>query len=204
MKVSELCRTSGVSIPTIKYYLREGLLPPGQTTRAPNQADYTDAHVHRLRLVQVLTRLGGLSVAATRDVLAAVDDPRLPVIELLERVQEAMAPAGRQPDPQARADVDRYLRARRWNVPADAPGRDALAGALAALRDLGQDVEAEVFAPYADLADELAMGEVATIPPRAARAEAVEAMVIGTVVFEAAFNALRRLAHARHAARRFR
>ncbi len=28
MRISELSRRSGVSIPTIKYYLRDGLLPP--------------------------------------------------------------------------------------------------------------------------------------------------------------------------------
>ncbi len=203
MRVSELSRASGVSVPTIKYYLREGLLPFGAASTAPNQADYADTHVHRLRLIRVLTQLGGLSIAATRDVLAAIDDPRLPVPDLLGVVQRAMAPA-RGADPQARADVDRYLRRRRWTVPPDAPGRDALARALAALRDLGRDVGADVFAPYADLADQLARREVATIPANAARAEAVEAMVVGTVVFEAAFSALRRLAHARHAARRFR
>ncbi|WP_079051275.1 MerR family DNA-binding transcriptional regulator [Streptomyces curacoi] len=37
MKISELSRRSGVSIPTIKYYLRDGLLPHGQAT-ATNQA----------------------------------------------------------------------------------------------------------------------------------------------------------------------
>jgi DNA-binding transcriptional MerR regulator len=207
VKVSELSRTSGVSVPTIKYYLREGLLPPGEATSAPNQADYGDGHARRLRLIQVLTQLGGLTVARTRDVLAAIENERLPVAQLLSVVQRAMAPEPADPSApgvaEARAEVVSYLRRRRWGLPDDLPGVEVLARALAALRDLGRDVDVEVLRPYADLADVLAKREVATIPADAARAEAVEAMVVGTVVFEAVFDALRRLAHARHAARRF-
>ena len=38
MKISELSSRTGVSIPSLKFYLREGLLPQGQLS-APNQAD---------------------------------------------------------------------------------------------------------------------------------------------------------------------
>ena len=37
MRMAELSRRTGVPVPTIKYYLREGLLPPGERT-SPNQA----------------------------------------------------------------------------------------------------------------------------------------------------------------------
>jgi DNA-binding transcriptional MerR regulator len=30
MKISQLSSASGESIPTLKYYLRQGLLPPGR------------------------------------------------------------------------------------------------------------------------------------------------------------------------------
>jgi DNA-binding transcriptional MerR regulator len=71
MRISELARRSGVSVPTIKYYLRTGLLPSGVTT-ARNQAIYNDAHLRRLRLVRTLREIGGLSVKTTRSVLAAL------------------------------------------------------------------------------------------------------------------------------------
>jgi len=67
MRIGELARRSGVSIPTIKYYLREGLLPPGAAT-APNQASYGEEHLHRLRLIRALLDVGGLTVAAAREV----------------------------------------------------------------------------------------------------------------------------------------
>ena len=49
MRISELAAVTGVTIPTIKFYLREGLLPSG-VARAANQADYDETHVRRLRL----------------------------------------------------------------------------------------------------------------------------------------------------------
>src|SRR5260370_17144359 len=74
MRIAELSRDSGVPVPTIKYYVREGLLPPGELT-SPNQAQYNDAHLRRLKLIRALCDVGGLSVAAMRDLLAAAGSP---------------------------------------------------------------------------------------------------------------------------------
>lgn len=59
-----------------------------------------------------------------------------------------------------------------------------------------EDVDARV-------ADEVATWEVGTVPPEGATAEAVEAVVVGTVIFEAVLVGLRRLAHEHHSAQRF-
>jgi DNA-binding transcriptional MerR regulator len=207
VRISELSRASGVPLPTIKYYLREGLLPPGNPT-APNQADYGHAHLHRLRLVRALMEVGGLGVAAVRAVLDAIADERLPTGAVVAVAHRALGPP---PDAgpvgedvaRARAEVDRFLTELGWRVSPDAPARRALADALAALWRLGRDVGAEVFRPYAEVADELAASELATVPSAGPRAETVEQVVVGTVVFEAALAALRRLAQAHRAATHF-
>jgi DNA-binding transcriptional MerR regulator len=173
MRIAELSRVSRLPVATIKYYLREGLLPQGELTAA-NQADYSALHLHRLRLIRVLTQTGGLSLAATREVLAAIDDATLSTHDMLSTVQRALAPS-----------------------------RAHTADALVALRGLGRDVDATIFDPYARLADDIARRELETMPDETDRAATVEAMVIGTVIFEAALTALRRLAHARHSAHRF-
>ena len=72
MKISELSRTTGTPIPTIKYYIREGLLARGTPT-ATNQADYDESHVQRLRLIRVLREVADLSVATLTQVVAALD-----------------------------------------------------------------------------------------------------------------------------------
>jgi len=207
VRISELSRASGVPLPTVKYYLREGLLPAGTPT-APNQADYGEAHLHRLRLVRALMEVGGLGVVAVRAVLDAIADQRLPTGAVVGVAHRALGPP---PDAgpvgedaaRARAEVDRFLAELGWRVAPDAPSRRALADALLALWRLGREVDAEVFRPYAKVADELAAYELATIPAAAPRAQAVEQAVVGTVVFEAALAALRRLAQAHHAAARF-
>src|ERR1700710_1263265 len=92
MRVSELSAVSGVSLATIKYYLREGLLHPGRTLSA-NQADYDDDHVRRLRLVRALIDVGGLSIAQVLRTLAAVDDPTIALHDAFGIAQDALSSA---------------------------------------------------------------------------------------------------------------
>lgn len=207
MRISELSRRSGVPVATVKFYLREGLLPPGQAT-APNQADYAEEHLQRLRLVRALLEVGGLPLAAVRAVLAAVDDRRTPTHDVLGRAHHALGP--RDPGPvaedvtAARAEVAAFLDEREWHVDAAAPARRALADALVALRRLGRQVGVEVFEPYAEMADALAARELSHVNDQGkSRADLVEAVVVGTVVFEAALVALRRLAQEHHSALRW-
>ena len=206
MRISELSQASGVSIPTIKFYLRERLLPQGTPT-ARTQADYAEGHLHRLRLIQALTEIGGLRLRDVRAVLQAIDDQALGTHELLGTVHHALGP---HPDGepshdevQAIAEVDRFLGGLGWRVSQAAPARRTLARALTTLRRMGRDADAAVFEPYARVADELAAREVATVSSTGSRLEAVEGAVVGTVVFEAALVALRRLAQEHHSARRF-
>ena len=207
MRISELSRTSGVSTATVKYYLREGLLPPGEP-RGRNRAEYGPTHVHRLRLIRVLIDVGGLSIAQVRVVVQAVADERVPVHDMLGVAHKALARPSRdgaETDDVARADGDvaALVASLGWQVGADAPACRKLADALVALRRLGWDVGADVFRPYAELADQLAAFEVATLPTDAPRAELVERAVVGTVVFGSALDALRMLAQTHHSATRF-
>lgn len=204
MRISELSRQSGVTIPTIKFYLREGLLPSGRRT-APNQASYDDEHLRRLRLVRVLLEVGGLSLATVRRVLDAVADERRPLTEVLGVAHRALEDPWMSDDPEltaTRREVDAWLDARGWDVAADAPARATLATTLVALRRLGWEVEPGVFDRYADHMDEIARDELAFVSASGSREAAVERTVIGTVVFERAMAALRRLAQEHHSRRR--
>ncbi len=206
MRISDLSRRTGVPVATVKFYLRERLLPAGLAT-APNQADYGDDHVHRLRLIRALREVGGLGIERIRRVVGAIDDEALSRHDLFGVAQRALdVPPRRASEDDAtrgaRRDIDRFLAARGWRVRDDASARDDLAAALVALRRLGRDQGTELFEPYADVADRLAAWEVGTIPAGAARPEAVERMVVGTVVFGAVLDALRRLAHEHHSATR--
>jgi len=207
MRVSELSRASGVPIPTIKFYLREGLLPQGTPT-ARTQAEYAEGHLRRLRLIRTLTEIGGLRLRDVRAVLQAIDDEGLGTHKLLGTVHHALGPHPdeQQPSPdeaRAVAEVERFLEALGWRGRPEAPARRTLARALVMLRRMGRDADVEVFEPYARVADQLTSREVATVAAAGPRAAVVEGAVVGTVVFEAALVALRRLAQEHHSALRF-
>lgn len=207
--MAELSARSGLPVATIKYYQRERLLPPGRPT-APNQAEYGDGHVRRLRLVRVLIEVGGLGIAAVRAVVDALADETVPLHELLGTAHYALGPpvpeeANSGEATAAAAEVQTFLDGLGWRVSREAPARRALASALVALRRLGRDVDASVFEPYARVADDIAAWELERIPDerRATRTEIVESAVIGTVVYEAVLVALRRLAQEHRSAARF-
>ncbi len=207
MRIAELSRAAGVSIPTLKYYLREELLPTGVPT-APNQAEYSEEHVRRLRLIRTLAEIGGLRLRDIRSVLEAIDDPRLSIHELLGVAHHALGPREDAQDAapanlEAGAQVDRFLERLGWRVSREAPARRTLARALVTLRHMGWEAGPEVFEPYARVAERLAAHEVATVGEEESRAAAVERVVLGTVVFEAALVALRRLAQEHHSEVRF-
>jgi DNA-binding transcriptional MerR regulator len=207
MRIGELSRRSGVSVPTIKYYLREGLLPPGAATAA-NQATYSDGHLQRLRLIRALIDVGGLSVAAAWTVLSAVDSPGLEPHHLLGAAHDAVTRRARRDseDPawgNARAEVEELVRSRGWRVDAETAALDQAADAIHTLRLLGQEDLLACLDTYAEAADLIADREVAAVVARREPAAMVEAVVIGTVVGEALIDALRLLAQQSASARFF-
>jgi DNA-binding transcriptional MerR regulator len=198
MRIAELSSRSGTSIPSIKFYLREGLLPAGEAT-GRNQADYGDTHLYRLRLIRALMDVGKLSVAAAREVLAAVDTPDLPEHFLLGAASYSLEkPAKRDPDDpgwqEARREVLQRLQDRGWQVDDCAPALDRAADAVAAYRELGQDDMLACFDTYLDTCERLAEREVGLVIAREDPARMVEGVVTGTILGEVLLNALRRLA----------
>ena len=107
MRMRELERASGVSRETIRFYIREGLLPePDRTHR--NSATYTDEHLARLLTIRRLKDERFLPLSVIRSLFA-----------------------GDQPgwlEPQMLPEIDHLLRAR---LDAEGERLDALAFALA-------------------------------------------------------------------------
>ncbi|MEV0233624.1 MerR family transcriptional regulator [Nonomuraea sp. NPDC050786] len=203
MRISELSAKSGVAIPTIKYYLREGLLHQGQQTAA-TRAEYDESHLRRLRLIRAMLEVGRLPVAAIKKVIEAVEDESLPVHEMLGTAHYALSPAV-EPEPGedwqlARDQVDRLIADLGWNIAPHAPTRDELAQTLVRMRQLGMAID---LTPYAETARTLVSEvEMDKIPFHGPRDAAVEALVLGTVLYGKAFDALRRMAQESESARR--
>lgn len=198
MRISELSAASGVPLPTVKYYLREGLLPAGEPT-ARNQADYAPAHVARLRLIRALIEVGGLSVADTRSVLAASDDPGLPLDEVMGAAHDAVTrrAAPNRDEPawhDARAIVLSIAEQRGWRVEPHGPALDQAADAVAAV--LAADVPElqPLIDVYFETVESMARKEVDAVLSMGSPDQIVRGVVVGTILGEALLNALRLLA----------
>ena len=200
MQISELARRSGVPVATIKYYVREGLLPQGELTGA-TRARYGEDHLERLGLIRALLGPGGLSVATARAVLEAVDTPATSVHQALGVAHRALPGVG--PDtPRDLEQARELLRRRGWQVADDSPALCALAGALEALRAAGAAPSEELLDRYADAAGEIGARDVADVPA-GSLAETVRFVVVNTVLLEPVLLALRRLAQEDASNRRF-
>ena len=70
MRISELSQATGVPVATIKYYLREGLLPDGDK-RTPRLTEYDDRHVRQLGLLRILREVGQVPVEGLKQLVAA-------------------------------------------------------------------------------------------------------------------------------------
>jgi DNA-binding transcriptional MerR regulator len=198
MRIAELSRESGVPVPTIKYYVREGLLPPGELT-SPNQAQYDDSHLRRLKLIRALVDVGRLSIAATRDVLNCIDSSERSLHQTLGKVQYALtASRDHKLDDEkwreASRQVEDLITRRGWSVDPKNPARQTLAELLVTLRDLHHDVPPGLLDNYAEAAESIAATDIRGVLSHADVEGMLEGVVIGVVLGDSILSALRRLA----------
>ncbi|MFF0596498.1 MerR family transcriptional regulator [Streptomyces antibioticus] len=211
MRLAELSERSGVSTATIKYYLREGLLPPGHQVNATT-AEYDEEHLRRLRLVRAMIQVGRIPVATVREVLGHVDDDSL---GRTIRLGAALWALPRLPEPDAedehvtaaRTEADDLLTALGWTnarlLTSISPAYRSLVVAVAALRRLGYDWGAELLAPYAELMHRAAVLDLDFVESRESEAERVETAVLGAILISPMLQALHRLAQEEESARRY-
>ncbi|XVQ13097.1 MerR family transcriptional regulator [Spirillospora sp. CA-255316] len=206
MQISELSDRSGLTVQTIKFYIREELLPKG-TAAGATRAEYDEGHLERLRLIRALREVGDLPVAAIRRILAAVEDDGVGMHELFGTTQYAIGPHVTPPDDPhwraARQDVDALIAELGWRVTDRAPARDLLAQTFVALRRLGFPVTLTDLRPYVRAAAEVAEHEIGRVTDGAPRTHTVHSMLVSTVLYEQVLTALHRLAQEDASARRF-
>lgn len=156
MRLKELSARSATSQASIKYYLREGLLPAG---RQINQtlAEYDDHHLERLQLIATLRRLD-VPIDSIRVITARIDDPACSMADLLGHVQLVIL--GRDPDfghpPAAEPEVvTRLITTMGWSRrPVQA--RSLLSETVQELLDIDGLISEDVLLGYARAADQVA------------------------------------------------
>lgn len=219
VRLAELSARSGVPRSSIKYYIREGILPPGAPT-GRNQARYGPEHLERLRLVAALREVAELPLGVIARVAAELDrgwDDGDPVGEALLAIY-AVKPGRRSAPEQLQLEglaeeVRAFLRGLPWTL--DEEQRhyfaDEIAEALLQVRRyLFPDYPVAALAPLARVAWLLSEVEFENAPggarvPLRARgddvAEPTRRAILGTLLFERIFAALRRCANSMRSVR---
>ncbi len=72
MAISELSEHSGIPLSTIKFYLREKLLPKPVKT-GKTRARYSSKHLDRLRLIKKIQKEGNISLSQIKEILKMID-----------------------------------------------------------------------------------------------------------------------------------
>ena len=203
MRISELVSRSGVPLATIKYYIREGLLMPGETTSA-TQARYGEQHLRRLNLIRALTDVAGLPLQKAGVVIGLIEHPESNLFDTLGKAVAALPPYS---DAES-SDVEDYPRAKAALEKIGQlydPSYAAVAQlerALAAAESVGLAMSDDRLRGYASHIMEIAEIDLDEVPTGTVQ-DAVEYSVLGTALYEPIIVAMRRLAHQDLAARRF-
>ncbi|WP_317228974.1 MerR family transcriptional regulator [Clavibacter sp. MX14-G9D] len=198
MRITELAAATGVAPATVKYYVREGLLPAG-TRISDNRTDYDDEHARRVRLIRALIDVGRLPVARAREVLAVLDDDARQVQDVFAVAQDALTPGPpptEAPPAEALARVDAATEHAGWCVLEGHAGRAQAARAVDAFERSGHRMDDGYLARYAEAAGIQAAADLDAVRHRADRTAMAELMVVGTVLGDQLAAGLRRVAHA--------
>ena len=191
MRISELAARTGAPVGTIKFYLREGLLPPGRRT-SRTAAEYDDAHVERIRLIRALTDAGGLGIAAVRRIVTMLDSPQPARLDLLATAQDALLAAATEKAAPRRSRARDWAEARGWTTFPEDLLLERLDRFWQACEEAGIDVDDDLLDRYAEAMEQVARLDVDAVPTVPERA--VRRVIVGTVMLEPVLLALRLLA----------
>ncbi|KAB1654303.1 MerR family transcriptional regulator [Pseudoclavibacter chungangensis] len=204
MRISELADVTDVPVASIKYYVREGLLWPGERV-GHNQTAYTDAHADRLRLVRALLEVGRLSIASAKQVIAAIDEPELELLEVLGIAQQSLPAAPSRPTPESLGRVEALATERGWTsfcTPTPNPGLALAAAALDGMHASGLENVQPLLGSFAEAAETAARADVDFVLSTTNRDDQIRTVAVGIPLGDALFAGLRRMAQESESARR--
>ena len=200
MQLKELSELTGTSPASIKYYLREGLLPPGESVHA-TRARYSAIHVKRLQLIRALRQIVHLTIEQIRGILALADDgvPQLTLLAHVQRVVLGLGPDGGEVVRTSAADA--VVRLRNW-PDVDSDARDALDRHIALMEGLGIQLPLHLLDQYSSAVDAIAGLDLAATTAEKDADGVILTAAIGMHMHSQLMLKLLALAQASHAIRR--
>lgn len=204
MLISELSARSGVSVPLIKFYIAEELLPRGEL-QSRNRAVYTASHLERLQLIRALVDVGGISLARVRRLVQALDadEPEMMTLAAAQDAVSSDTPA-QPPSASALARVRAVLGIEADSTLYDHPSAYVAAAALDAFEAFDSSIDtAPWLAALAAGARSAAAADIDLLPPGGTPTDRARTAALGTAFGDILLTELRRLAQATIAAERY-
>lgn len=202
MRMAELAKRSELSVATIKYYLREGLLRAGHRTSV-NQAAYDESHLERLRLIRALASVAGMPLTTIRKVVHTID-AKPSVLDAMALTQDALVgnigtdPCG-EADEAAEAALARVVRARGWRCQPGSPAHAAATRAIAELQSEGLTTLVDRLGDYAAAADSVGRVDLEAVSDAGSLDATIRGVVLGSALRRPLLDALVLLAQQHYA-----
>lgn len=178
--------------PTLKFWIREGLLPPGKKLNATT-ASYGESHLHRIALIRYIRTSVQCSTTRIRELTNAIDSdaPRIRVIELSQRIAlELTHPQAENLHPRVAALCERIG----WPVFPSWAGEE-LAAFLIEAEDAGLQFTDEFLDVYATAFKLIAGHNVNTVSSAQTPDELALQVVRGITIARRLENTMSALAH---------
>lgn len=198
MKLRELSDRTGAPVTSIKFWIREAILPAG-ALRNQTTAVYDDAHIERIELILTLRDSFGLPVTRIRELTSLIDDPAVPLLDVMEHCQLVATGLSAEGAGAARASghaaqVDAMVRSVGW-PDASSVARDALAVALHDAGSAGVSFDADLLLQHAEALSTIAGADIVSIRTDGSRDTVARNLLLGATAQNRVFNAMNQLAH---------
>lgn len=198
---------TGVPVATVKYYIREGLLPHGEET-GDRSVSYGQGHKHRLELIRTLAETTELTIAQIKEVLDAmarftgnVHQALAASLAVTHKRIESTVQSDAAPHLAEHA-VDRILAAHDWTEFTPPDYRETLVSVLSDYFALGYPEASDITDILADAAEQLAEADLETIDAVGTGTEFTTEWAVSSVLMsETLLSTLRRIAHTAASAR---
>jgi len=206
MRISELSKQSDVRLPTIKYYIREGMLPAGMPL-GPRDAEYDAGHLERLEIIRNLREIAQLSIETIKRLLIAADDPSIPLHLLAGIAHAAILPSAStstaEPNTNATILASQFYTQLGWAIPEQHPVFAQTGRLLGLLKVNNAPHTAADLQLYAQAAAILTQTELGVTRTEGSRLLLVHDVVIGTYLSNELLLTLHMAAQVDQAQRQF-
>lgn len=195
MKLSQLADRSGASTASIKFWIRSGILPPGEL-RNQTTAVYGERHIERIALIQTLRSEFDASTEGIRALTDLIDAPDAMLLDIMQACQVLATGMVVAVEPEhAQSALIGQLQERMGWLRFDSLASSALAGALADSARVGYAYDLDDLVHYAEVLEPIAVADIGSIHPEGTPDVVARNVLVAAAAQHRVLVAMNQLAH---------